>query len=381
MSSTEPPPPLRTCVLGLGLAGRFFHVPHLAALPALFDITVVSQRGPCEPALLADLAVLAPRARLERDALAALASPDVDLVVVATPDATHLALALAALRAGKHVLIDKPLVQSLAQARELFAAARGEAGGRLLCMPYQNRRHCGDFMAVERVLAGGGLGELVEYEAHYSRFRPAVRQLWKELDRGALDNLGPHVVDQALRLFGEPARVWADVRALRDGAVTDDAFELHLFYDGAPGAPGRIAGLFPPPRWRAVLRSTMLAAANERKFVLHGTRGSFEKAGLDGQEATLCAGGPVLPTAAGYGVEPAGLAGTLTLGATGETSAVPTPRGTYATLYESLARAAAAERPLDAQEVSPDVATLLLRVLETARASAASGRVEALVAA
>ena len=390
-----------------------------------------------------------------RDALAALAAPDVDVVVVATPDATHAELAAAALRAGKHVLVDKPLVQTLAQAAALFALARSREGGagRLACMPFQNRRHCGDFMAVADVLRARRVGELVEFASHYDRFRPAVRPVWKELDRGALDNLGPHVVDQALLLFGEPACVFADIRALRAGAVTDDAFEIQLFYDGAidedavavaedaagsaaadaaagaaaggatadaaaeavaggaaadaaseaaaagaaadavaadsaggAHAPARrrrrrrIEGLFAPPRWRCVLKSTMLAAANQLKFVLHGTEGSFVKSGLDGQEAMLCAGGPVLPDGESYGVEPAQLAGTLTPAASGAAaSTVATPRGTYATMYTAFAAACRSPGALEAQEVPPAMALLLMRVLETARKSAASGRVERLV--
>ena len=413
MTSPAPAPPrLRACVLGLGLAGRFFHVPHLAHSRD-FEVVAVVQRGALDAALAADLAALAPRARVERDALAALAAPDVDVVVVATPDATHAELAAAALRAGKHVLVDKPLVQTLAQAAALFALARSREGGagRLACMPYQNRRHCGDFMAVTDVLRARRVGELVEFASHYDRFRPAVRPIWKELDRGALDNLGPHIVDQALLLFGEPVRVFADIRALRAGAVTDDAFELQLFYDGgidevvaeeaaavgaatdaaaADSAGGvhapasrrrrrRIEGLFAPPRWRSVLKSTMLAAANELKFVLHGTSGSFVKSGLDGQEAVLCAGGPVLPDGEGYGVEPAHLAGTLTPASGAAASTVATPRGTYAAMYTAFAAACRSPGALEAQEVPPAMALLLMRVLETARKSAASGRVERLV--
>ena len=365
--------PLRTAVIGLGLAGRTFHVPHLAA-SSDFEITVLCQRS---SALGADFAVLAPRARVVHDALEAARAPDVDLVVVATPDRTHFEIAAAALRAGKHVLVDKPLTSTLQQAAELFAIAR-ECGGKLACMPYQNRRYCSDFATVRSLLEARRLGELVEFESHYDRFRPEVRQLWKELDRGALDNLGPHVIDQALLLFGEPTRGWADVRALRPGAVTDDAFELQLFYDGA--APGRITGTCAPPRWRCVLKSTMLAPANELKFVLHGSEASFVKSGLDGQEAALGAGGPVLPAdGENWAVEPATFAGVLTSGRSGAAETVPSVYTSYVRFYSAFAAALRAPEPLRAQEVSPEMALLLLRVIETARRSSASGRVEPLV--
>ena len=365
--------PLRTAVIGLGLAGRTFHVPHLAA-SSDFEITVLCQRS---SALGADFAVLAPRARVVHDALEAARAPDVDLVVVATPDRTHFEIAAAALRAGKHVLVDKPLTSTLQQAAELFAIAR-ECGGKLACMPYQNRRYCSDFATVRSLLEARRLGELVEFESHYDRFRPEVRQLWKELDRGALDNLGPHVIDQALLLFGEPTRVCADERALPPRAVTDDAFELQLFYDGA--APGRITGTCAPPRWRCVLKSTMLAPANELKFVLHGSEASFVKSGLDGQEAALGAGGPVLPAdGENWAVEPATFAGVLTSGRSGAAETVPSVYTSYVRFYSAFAAALRAPEPLRAQEVSPEMALLLLRVIETARRSSASGRVEPLV--
>ena len=370
-ASPESAPRIRVAVLGLGLAGRFFHVPHFAA-SADFEVTVLCSRGArslAEP-LAAELRVLCPRARLETDALAAVRAADVDLVVIATPDSTHAALASAALAASKHVLVDKPMVPTLAQAAALLAEA---AAARRVCMPYQNRRHCGDFVTVESLLRARRLGALIEYEAHFSRFRPVVRPVWKEVDRGALDNLGPHLIDQALLLFGPPARVWADVRALRDGAASDDAFELHLFY--AKGAAG---GLVPPPRWRAVLRSTMLAAANAETYTLHGTEGSFQKAGLDGQEAALCAGGPVLPTTApGYGEEPAKWHGRLTL-ASSATEVIPTLRASFAALYDGLAKTIRSGDFLSA-EIPPQMSLLLLRVLETARKSAASGAIEALI--
>ena len=373
MSASPPPPPLRAAVVGLGLAGRFFHVPHLAANPN-YEVTVLCQRAPVADA---DLAALAPRARVVHSVEEVIAAADVDVVVVASPDATHFDFASRALAAGKHVLVDKPFAQSLAQAAALLAQAA--RAGRA-CMPYQNRRHCADFATVAALLAGGRLGELVEYTAHYDRFRPAVRSIWKELDRGALDNLGPHVVDQAVLLFGEPERVWADVRALRDGSPQDDFFELHLFY--AAARAGRLPGLVAPPRSKAVLRSTMLAAANDLKFVIHGLAGSFVKSGLDGQEAALCAGGPVAPPADGGALweEPEAFFGMLTTAA-GAVEAVPSLRGvSYSAMYDAFAASCRAPAPLAAQEVGPAQALLTMRVIETARLSAASGRVEPLVA-
>jgi scyllo-inositol 2-dehydrogenase (NADP+) len=371
---------LRVAVIGLGLAGRTFHIPHLVA-SGDFDIKVLCARSELSESLIADLSLLCPHARLEKNGLTAILSVDVDVVVIATPDATHAALGMAALRAGKHVLIDKPLTQTLEEAQALLHFAAGGPGGRLCCMPYQNRRYCGDFVTVKELLEAHKIGDVVEYEAHYNRYRPQVRQIWKELDRGSLANLGPHVIDQALLLFGEPTRVWACIKELRDGAITDDAFEIQLFYDHdktTPTGKQRLPGLITPPKWRVVLRSTMLAADNEEMFIIHGTKGSFKKCGLDGQEAFLSSGGPVLPTATGYGIEAAKDHGKLTH-SDGTIEMIPTAFASYATLYSKFAIAARSQHPLASQEISPQMAILLMRVMATARKSSVSGNTEMLI--
>lgn len=316
-----------------------------------------------------------------------------DVAVIATPDATHHAYGLALLKAGFHVLVDKPLAQSLDQATELLDEARKL---NKLCMPYQNRRYDADFLTVRKLLEGGSLGRLVDYEAHFDRYRLAVVQSWKELERGSLDNLGPHLIDQAIALFGAPSHVWADIAVTREDGVEDDAFEVHLFYEGAwapsssmeagahaeDAASGRLRGLVPPPR-KAVLKSAMIAPDNGLRYVLHGTRGSFVKHGIDGQEAALRAptatgADPILPRGEGWGSEAPQWHGRLTSvdPATGQTSSsiVPSESGCYGRLYEGVLAAIACPSPTEAQEVSPRQALATMAVIDAAKRSAREQR-------
>ena len=167
------PAPVRTALVGCsGLAGRYFHAPHVAACPSLTLTTLVQRSAAPEPGL----AEFAPGAALVHSLDAALndGAPPVELVIIASPDATHAAYAAACLHAGRHVLVDKPFTQTLAEAEAVLGAA-ADAGGALLCMPFQNRRHDSDFLTVTRLLRDGALGTLREYRAHYDRFRPVVR--------------------------------------------------------------------------------------------------------------------------------------------------------------------------------------------------------------
>ena len=362
-------------ILGCGLAGRFFHAPHVAVTRGL-ETSVLMQRS---DALEPGFAQLAPAARLVHSVEEAAASNDTQLAIVATPDATHFEYGLQLLRAGKHVLIDKPLAESSAQAAGLLRAAKI---ANRVCMPYQNRRYDADFRTVTKLLRAGTLGRPVEYEAHFDRFRPDVVQSWKELDRGSLANLGPHLIDQAVFLFGEPTHVSADVAILRPGGVTDDYFEVQLHYDWAlsenekdsAGSSGRLKGIVEPPR-KAILKSSILAADNDLRYVLHGTKGSFVKRGIDQQEARLRSGGVVLPSGDGWGEEDPQWHGQLTIVKEGKTcnETLPSERGCYGQLYSNLLTAMASLDPVAAQEVSPRQALATMLIMELARKSAAAG--------
>lgn len=318
---------------------------------------------------------LAPRARLVHSIADVASSADVELCIIATPDATHYEYGMALLRAGKHVLIDKPMAETVEQALHLLSTA---VTAQRVCMPYQNRRYDGDFRTVVQLLQTGALGSLVEYEAHFDRFRPVVADSWKEKDRGALANLGPHLIDQAVCLFGEPDAVWADVAVLRAGGDTDDYFEVHMFFNDSTAASPRLKGLVHPAPRKAIVKSNILAADNDLRYVLHGSGGSFIKRGIDGQEAALRAGGVVLPQGDGWGEERPQWHGTLTR-ADGGKEVVRTLPGQYAQLYANLEQVmagadAAGVQPSEMQEVTPRQVMAVMRIMHLARRSAAEGR-------
>ena len=259
-------------VVGFGLGARVFHCPFVSAVPGLSLKAIVQRSGDQAGAAYPETDIL-------RSVGDLLARKDIELVVVSTPNETHFPLARQALEAGKHVVIDKPFAATSAEARSLIELAQ-EMG--LLVVPFHNRRWDGDFLTVKKVLAGGKLGRLVSFESHFDRFRPVPRTGWKEAEdasHGLLFDLGPHLVDQCLALFGPPKTVTASVRKDRDGSKIEDAFDIALAYSSQNGE-GLIA-------W---CRSSMLACDASPRFLLHGTAGSFKKYGLDPQEPALVAG-------------------------------------------------------------------------------------------
>jgi predicted dehydrogenase len=272
------------------------------------------------------------------------------VVVVATPSVTHAELAMAALDAGKHVVVEKPLALSLEDARRLGAAAAGS--GRMLAT-FQNRRWDGDFLALLQLAAGGGLGEISHLESHFDRFRPDVRQRWRERPgpgSGVWNDLGPHLVDQALQLIGVPNRVSARLAAHRAGAATDDWAHVVLEYD----------------RRAVILHCSMLVAGRARRFAVHGSRASWMKYGLDAQEFQLAASAGLE-----VGTPPPEYA-VLVEGATGFETETAIPPGDYRQFYAAIRDAVRGDGP---NPVPPAQAIATTAVVETAAHSAAESRV------
>ena len=221
MSPTDAP--IRTALIGYGFAGKTFHVPLLHATEGLTLTHIVSSRPDAVHADLPDVVVVP-------DVDALLARHDVDLVVIAAPNDQHTPLARAALRAGRHVVVDKPFTLGLAEARELRDLAAET--GRVLRV-FQNRRFDSDFLGIAELVRSGRLGDVVHLESRIDRFRPTVRDRWREAavpGGGIWFDLGPHLVDQALLLFGVPERVDADLAALRPGAPVEDWAHLSLIH-------------------------------------------------------------------------------------------------------------------------------------------------------
>jgi scyllo-inositol 2-dehydrogenase (NADP+) len=330
-------------LIGYGLAGAAFHAPLIGAVRGLRLAAVVTSRA---EAVARDW----PEAVAVPEAEALFADPTIDLVVIATPDHSHAPLAKAALEAGKHVVIDKPFVTDPADGPALIALA--EANG-LVLSAFHNRRWDGDFLTVRALLDAGTLGDIALAELRWDRFRPAIKPGWRETEgAGLLNDLGPHVLDQALQLFGRPEALTADIATQRGAATTEDYFELTLHY----GAK------------RVIVSAATLLAAPRPRFALHGTGGSFVKYGIDPQEAVLRAGQP--PTTPGFGEDAPEAYGILTA-ADGATRPVPSERGDWRRYYAGIAAAitGTAPPPVTARE-----ALTVMKLIALARRSATEGR-------
>ena len=274
--------PLRVGLIGYGYAGKTFHAPLVAAVPDLALVAVASSDAAKVHADWPAVTVHATPAEL-------IAREDIDLIVIATPNDTHHPLARSALLAGRHVVVDKPFTVALDDARELVALARQR---RRVLSVFHNRRWDADFLTLRRLVSEGALGRVVEMSSRHDRFRPEVRQRWREgagPGAGLWFDLGPHLVDQALQLFGRPRAITLVRDLVRDGALADDWFAAHLRYD----------------RLHVHLHAGMLVAASAPRFAVHGTAASFVKEGLDTQEDSLKAGvRPTWPPQPGWGVDP-----------------------------------------------------------------------------
>ena len=295
----------------------------------------------------------------------ALLDPLTRLIVVGTPNETHFPLAMAAIEAGKHVVVDKPLASSSHEVRDLAKAAERKG---VVLAPFHNRRWDGDFLTLKQLIFDQAMGRLVEVKSHFDRFRPHPKEgTWKESGNpanGMLFDLGPHLVDQALALFGTPETITASVRRDREGTAIEDAFDITLVFGAV----------------RARLSATMIAAEPAPRFLVHGTRGSFRKYGLDPQEPALVAGAsvPRLGSDQDWLSEPEAAWGELVVaedpkGAPGRLTRtkILTLPGDYRGFYANVRDAINGEAAL---AVTPEDAWRVIRLLELARESSASGR-------
>ena len=346
------PPPdreIRVALIGYGLAGRLFHAPLIEAVPAMRLTTVVT----ANEERAAQVRRRHPGARVLSGAeqLFERASEH-DLVVVAAPNRYHAPLATAALEAGLHTVVDKPMALTAAEARALAATARGS--GRLLSV-FHNRRLDAEILTLRRLIDEGALGEVVRVDSRFDRWRPSLRGGWREQEDaaaggGLLLDLGSHLVDQALHLFGPPRQVYAELACRRPGAVVEDDVFIALHYPGGLDvhlSAGMLA-VAPAPRLRAV-----------------GDRGSYVRETLDVQEDALRAGTPVHP---GWGIEPPALWGRL-VDETGS-RAVESEPGAWPRFYTEVAAAIRGEGP---PPVAADEAVAVMELLDAARHSASEG--------
>ncbi|MGW0414694.1 Gfo/Idh/MocA family protein [Streptomyces collinus] len=343
--------PLRVGLIGYGLAGSVFHAPLIAATEGLALDTVVTsnpERQEQARAEFPDVRVAGtPEELFDRaDAL--------DLIVIASPNKTHVPLATTALKAGLPVVVDKPVAGTAAEARELAALAE-ERG--LLLSVFQNRRWDNDFLTLRKLVEDGALGEVWRFESRFERWRPRPKGGWRESGDpaeigGLLYDLGSHVVDQALVLFGPVTEVYAEAVVRRAGAETDDDTFIALTH--ASGV-------------RSHLYVSSTTAQLGPRFRVLGSRAGYVKHGLDPQEAALREG---LRPGPAWGAEPEALWGRIGAGQsplTGGGDPVPTLRGDYPAYYAAVAAALAGDGP---NPVTALEAASALDVLEAARRSA-----------
>lgn len=306
--------PIVTGLASYGMSGSLFHAPFIS-LNNGFDLRFIVERTKNKAR------ERYPDVRILRSFDELIAETEIELVVVNTPDVTHYEYTRRALLAGKHVVVEKPFVFTVEEGYELIELAKEKS--LILCV-YQNRRWDGDFLTIRKILKSGMLGRVVEFNSSYQRYRNYIQEnTWKEkADNrvGITYNLGSHMVDQAVVLFGVPDAVYADIDKLRDGSMVDDYYCIQLIY----------------PRLKVLLRASYLVREETPRYYIHGTEGSFVKYGIDPQEEMLKAG--ISPAFPEWGKEEETLWGTLNtdINEMHFRGKVETIRGNYSWFYDEV---------------------------------------------
>lgn len=328
-----------TAIASFGMSGQVFHGPLLKVNPG-FRVSKILERTK-------ELsAKIFPEATIVRSYAAILDDPEVDLIIVNTPDELHYIMCKQALEAGKHVIVEKPFTRMLVHANELIGLAKGKG---LLLTVFQSRRWDGDFLTVKKLTEEKKLGRLVEFESHFDRYRNFIQpNTWKEEEddrNGVLYNLGSHMVDQALVLFGIPKAVSAHLSVMREGGKVTDYYDLRLHYNDVS----------------VILKCSYLVREPGPRYSLHGTLGSFHKWGIDPQEEMLKSGR--LPDEPGWGSEPSSEWGHINTEINGIhfTGKVETIAGNYNLFYQNVYDALVHGTEL---LVKPEESRDCLRVLE-----------------
>jgi scyllo-inositol 2-dehydrogenase (NADP+) len=345
-------PVLQVGIVGFGLSGQVFHAPFIEASPDFNLHTIVSRN---------DLAVAKyPSANVISSFDDLLTLSEIDLVIICSPNSLHFSQARAALQAGKHVIVEKPFTVSSDEAKTLISIAH-DTGKKIF--PFHNRRWDSDFLTLKHIISEGRLGKVLEFESRFDRFTPEIsRAAWRyhqQAGGGTLFDLGIHLIDQAVSLFGSPDGVFARLFNQREGSITDDSFDLKLIY----------------PSLNVTLKASVFTKEPGPRFQVHGTKGSFVKYGSDSQEAQLRLG--KIPGSKGYGKEPVNQRGILNTVLQGKEfrGRVASKPGNYMeffnNVYSVLIHGASAI-------VNPEDALLNIRIIEAARTSEKEQRIVAL---
>lgn len=332
-------------LIGYGTGGRFFHAPIINSINGLSLIKIVTSKEATKQ-LINDTY---PNVQVVPNIDILLQDPNIDLIVVASPNASHYKIASQCLQAGKHVVVEKPFTPTSKDADELIELAKKQ--NKLLSV-YHNRRWDSDFKTVSKVIKSNFLGNIVEYEAHFDRFRNYfVENAWKEKPlpgSGILYDLGSHLIDQALYLFGMPKEVTGLIRIQRSGGKTADNFEVILDYTSL----------------KVTLKAGMLVKELGPHFIILGDKGSFIKHGMDVQEDALKRGESPL-TIDNWGKEPKELSGTINTEIDGLSirGQIESEIGDYRCFYKNIYKAILGEEDLN---VTPEQARNVIKIIELA---------------
>lgn len=335
---------MKTGVVGYGVAAQFMHLPFIITNPEFELKTILQRHGDTAKEKY-------PSVQIVRSLDEMLADESLELIVITTPNDSHFDYAFRALEAGKHVVLEKPFTITSADAKKLISQAAKK--NRILSV-YHNRRYVSDFLTIRQLLKENLLGEVVEFEAHYDRYRPEQRpNAWREENTpgsGILYDLGAHLIDQAFCLFGMPQYVTADIRIQRPHARTTDYFDLWLDYGFT----------------KVILKAGMLVREPGPRHLIHGRQGSFIKSGEDPQEALLRKG--ILPTAPDWGREAEDIYGLLHTEINGKVikEKYPSLPGNYGWFYTDLYNTI---RRGDMQKVKPEHGYNVIRLIELATES------------
>lgn len=339
---------IETGLIGFGTGGRIFHAPFIAGSDKFNLKKICTSKEAAEKIAMQ----LYPATELVRKPDQIFDDPAIELVIIATPNTVHFPLAKKALMSGKHVIVEKPFTVTVAEGEELIALA---ALKNKTITVHHNRRWDSDFKTVKKIIDQKLLGTLVEYEAHFDRFRNEVKEnSWRETTlpgSGILYDLGAHLIDQAICLFGMPHEVFANMQLQRTDGKAIDQFELLLLY----------AGL------KVTLKAGMLVREPLPHFILSGTNGSFVKFGMDVQEAALKNGLTPYNTST-WGEEPETIWGTINADVNGiyRHEKIKSERGEYAAFFENVYESIRVNIPL---AVTPQQACNTIKIIELAMKS------------
>jgi scyllo-inositol 2-dehydrogenase (NADP+) len=342
-------PILQVGIIGFGLSGKVFHAPFIADNPS-FNLRSIVTTG-------TEAGRLYPKTRILHDYQSLLDDQEIDLVVVCTPSALHAKQAILAMQSGKHVVVEKPFAMNSTEVIEMMQTAK--ITGKLL-FPYHNRRWDGDFQTVKHIINEGFLGKVIEYESRFERYNPLIARASWRFDQagggGTLFDLGPHLIDQAICLFGSPQAVSCRLLNQREGSKANDSFDLTLIY----------------PQITVRLKAGLLIRESGPRFMVHGSLGSFIKYGADPQEDQLRKGKK--PQSRNFGVDPRKNYGLLNSAMNGKyfRGKYETIPGDYMGFYNDVFAAIVNHKK---QNVTTEDALLISRIIEAALKSQKEQRI------